>query len=108
MEAAPDAVVEAILDPHGWWSDSQDDGPHLRLAGLVPGQQVVWDVLDASGDHDERIVFDVVADAEGGGSTVTVTHTPSRPIYEAEANPSGGLHLAALTSPVRQHFTSLC
>jgi hypothetical protein len=86
VEAAPEAVVEAILDPHGWWDD---DCSHLQLAGLVPGEQVIWHVLDAPGDHGERIVgrmvFDVVADAEGH-STVTVTHTGARPEPKATRN----------------------
>ncbi|TDW94965.1 uncharacterized protein YndB with AHSA1/START domain [Kribbella pratensis] len=96
-DAAPDVVVEAILDARGWWSrsiegstNSRGDeftfevaGVHwcrIRLADVVPGKQVVWDVLDAriEGLDDQRewigtrIVFDVAA--EDGGSAVTLTH----------------------------------
>jgi hypothetical protein len=83
VDAAREAVIEAILDLHGWWSDSRDDDcSHLQLAGLVPGEQAIWNVLDAPADRCERIVgrmvFDVVADAKGH-STVTVTHTSAAP-----------------------------
>jgi uncharacterized protein YndB with AHSA1/START domain len=109
VDATADAVVAALLNPRAWWSASIEGdtgrvgdtfifnvpGVHwsrIRVSDIVPGRQVVWDVLDARIEYVEdkaewtgtRLVFDVAP--HGGGTRVTLTHVglvPELACYES-------------------------
>jgi uncharacterized protein YndB with AHSA1/START domain len=110
VAATPEEVFDAINDVRGWWSqevvgstdrvgeefryrghDDADTVEHLatiRVEELVPGQRVVWRVLDNSMSfiadqsewRDTVIRFDISAGA--GGTTVRFTHEGLVPSYE--------------------------
>jgi len=97
VDRTPDEVFDAINDVRGWWSgEFEGDAARLgaeftyryadvhrsrqRVAELVRGEKIVWQVLDARlafvKDTDEwtgtSIVFDLAR--EGRGTTVRFTH----------------------------------
>ena len=109
VEATPAQAYEAINDVRGWWSQDVDgrtdivgaefayrgnqDGENLhraqiRVAELVPGRRVVWDVLDnwmrfiddQAEWKDTRIVFEISPTATG--SRIRFTHRGLVPTYE--------------------------
>lgn len=102
VDQAPDEVFAAITDVRGWWSQNiigdtaavadefvfTDDSAYageaarakkgirfcrFRLTEVVPGERMVWHVVDAYldfiDDHDEwtgtDVVFDITATTEG-------------------------------------------
>jgi hypothetical protein len=102
------AIYEGILDVRGWWSENIEGSPgalgtdwiydnrpvHLarfRVAELVPGRRVVWDVLenmlsfvkDQSEWVGDRLVFEITP--EGNGHRLTFTQhglTPADQCYD--------------------------
>jgi hypothetical protein len=110
VDRAPGEVFDAINDVRGWWSEEvvgrtdqvgaefryrgHDDAntvEHLatfRVLELVPGQRVVWRVLDnylsfiddQTEWQDTEIRFDL--SAEDGGTEVRFTHAGLVPTYE--------------------------
>lgn len=86
----PEAIYAGILDVQGWWSENIEGDPSalggewvydnlpvhralFRVSELVPGQRVVWEVLenalsfvtDQSEWVGDRLVFQITPDAGG-------------------------------------------
>ena len=109
VQTTPDQAFEAINDVRGWWSQDVDgrtdtvgaefayrgnqDGVNvhrarIRVTELVPGQRVVWHVLDNwmsfIDDQSEwkgtEIRFEL--SARDGGTQVRFTHVGLTPAYE--------------------------
>ena len=109
VQATPDQAFDAINDVRGWWSQDVDgrtdtvgaefayrgnqDGVNvhrarIRVTELVPGQRVVWHVLDnwmsfiddQAEWKDTRIVFEILPTDEG--VQVRFTHLGLVPRYE--------------------------
>jgi uncharacterized protein YndB with AHSA1/START domain len=107
--ATPDEAFAAINDVRGWWSQDVDgstdtagaafayagnrDGANvhraqIRVTELVPGERVVWQVLDnwmsfiddQAEWKDTRIVFEISPTADG--SQIRFTHVGLVPAYE--------------------------
>ncbi|UYM04520.1 SRPBCC family protein [Solicola gregarius] len=96
VDVPVDDVVRAIADVRGYWSpsttgDSEHEGDefvyrdsalmsHFRVGEVVPGQRVVWDVLESRttfvDDPAEwdgtRVVFELAPD--GDGTRLRFTH----------------------------------
>lgn len=109
VDRTPEEVFEAITNVRGWWSENiigdtaalrdefvfTDDSTHpgetaqantgirfarFQLTEVVPGQRVVWHVVDSYlafiDDHDEwtdtNAVFDITTDVHG--TTLRFTH----------------------------------
>jgi hypothetical protein len=108
-EASRDAAFAAITNPRGWWGSDvtgdaiavDDEFTYIyqdkhrstqRVTELVPGQRVVWHVvngyLNFTADPAEWTGTDVVFDIEpvDGGSAVRMTYvglTPDTECFEA-------------------------
>jgi hypothetical protein len=105
VDKSPDAVFEAVNNVRGWWSGNIDgstdtlDGEftyrykHLhmsrqKITELVPGEKVVWRVLDAYLDFVEdksewigtEIRFDITA--QGDKTELRFTHRGLAPEIE--------------------------
>lgn len=104
---SPQAVYDAITDVRGWWSQRIDGStdqlgefiysvPEIhrtraRITDLVPGERVVWHVLENwfafAPDEDEWAGTDIRFDIEpaGTGARLTFTHvglTPDLDCFE--------------------------
>lgn len=105
VDATPDEAFAAINDVRGWWGldiEGSTDSlgaeftfygkdihrSHIRVVELVPGERVVWHVLDNSMTFvqdqtewkDTRIVFDLRA--TGAGTQIRFSHVGLVPAYE--------------------------
>ena len=105
VPATPDAVFAAITDVRGWWSESIDGETaqtgdefgyrygdvhtcSIRVEEAVPGERVVWRVLDNSFDFitdqtewkGTSIVFEIAG--HGAESELRFTHVGLVPEYE--------------------------
>jgi hypothetical protein len=105
VDSTPDAVFEAINNVRGWWSTDvkgvtdtageeflfEVKGVHysrIRVTELVPGEKVVWRVLDARISYvedqtewvDTEIRFEL--SEQDSGTEVRFTHVGLVPEYE--------------------------
>ncbi len=109
VQATPEQAFEAINDVRGWWSQDVDGRTdtvgaefayrgnqaganvhraQIRVTELVPGQRVVWQVLDnwmsfiddQAEWKDTRIVFEISPTTEG--SEIRFSHLGLVPAYE--------------------------
>lgn len=115
VENTPEEVFEAVTNPRGWWSTGIEGvtdrsgeefvfevpGVHyskIRVTELVPGQRVVWRVVDATihfvADKDEwtdtEIRFEI--SPTDNGTELRFTHdglVPSVECYDACSNAWG-------------------
>jgi len=123
VQATPDQAFDAINDVRGWWSQDVDgrtdtvgaefayrgnqDGVNvhrarIRVTELVPGQRVVWHVLDnwmsfiddQAEWKDTRIVFEI--SPTDAGTEIRFSHLgllPAHECYDVCSNAwSGFLH----------------
>lgn len=112
VDRTPLEVYDAAADPRGWWSETitgvtdevggefeyEVEGIHyskIRVTELVPGERVVWRVVDARLTYiadetewnDTEIRFDIAA--RGDGTELRFTHVglvPDVECYGACAN----------------------
>jgi uncharacterized protein YndB with AHSA1/START domain len=117
VDQSPEEVVAAINNPRGWWSGEIDGRTdklgavftyrfadvhycRLRIVELVPGQAVVWHVLESDISYtkdrhewdDTKISFEV--SRKGGKTEVRFTHVglvPQDECYESCSDAWGGL-----------------
>lgn len=105
VDQTPDQVFAAVTNPRGWWSE-QIDGPtdqlgaeftyryrdvhraRFKITELVPGQRVIWHVMenyfDFVEDKSEWIGTDVVFEIskQGEKTELRFTHVGLVPAYE--------------------------
>ncbi len=115
VEAHPEQVYAAVVNPRGWWNDAIEGSTdavgesfrfevpgihrsHILVTELDPGRRVTWRVLDNwmafVADQrewvDSEIRFEI--EAAAGGSRVRFTHvglTPLEECYELCSNAWG-------------------
>ncbi|MFO0628655.1 MAG: SRPBCC domain-containing protein [Polyangiales bacterium] len=128
LDAAPEAVFDAIVDVHAWWSghiegradaigatfryryrDMHDSTQ--RVTELDRGRRVVWRVLDAHLAFVEAprewVGSDIVfaLSASGGGTTLTFTHVGLAPTCACYAACASGWD-ALLRGNLRRRVTT--
>lgn len=105
VDATPDEAFAAINDVRGWWSHDIEGSTdtvdaeftfrgkdvhrsQIRVTELVPGERIVWHVLDnymsfiedQTEWRDSRIVFEI--SKTGEGSEIRFSHVGLVPTYE--------------------------
>ena len=105
VEQTPAEVFAAVTDVRGWWSAEIDGGTErvgdefdyhyrdvhrctMKLTEVVPGERVVWRVLDNYFDFtedksewkDTEVIFEI--SAQGGRTELHFTHLGLVPDYE--------------------------
>jgi hypothetical protein len=105
VPVSPEEAFDAINNPRGWWSEEIEGSTNrlqsefdyhfqdvhrckIKVIELIPGQKVVWLVLDNNFNFTEdksewkgtRIIFDIAG--KGGQTEIRFTHQGLVPDYE--------------------------